>query len=76
MYYIYHIKGIKIGCTNNLKKRVEKIQGYNDYDVLAKTDSIKQASILEIHFQNLYNYKKDKNSYLQLMINKNKKKYE
>jgi NTP pyrophosphatase (non-canonical NTP hydrolase) len=73
MYYIYHIKGIKIGCTNNLKRRVEKIQGYNDYDILAKTNSIKQASILEIHFQNLYNYKNDKNSYLQLMINKNKK---
>jgi NTP pyrophosphatase (non-canonical NTP hydrolase) len=73
MYYIYHIKGIKVGCTNNLKRRVEQIQGYKHYDILATTDNIKNASKLEIHFQNVFNYKKDKNSYLQLMINKNKK---
>ena len=70
MFYIYHIKGIKIGCTNNLKKRVEKTQGYKDYDILATTDSIKEASKLEIYFQNKLNYKQDKNSYLQLTINK------
>ena len=73
MYYIYHIKGIKVGCTNDLKRRVEQIQGYKEYDILATTDNIKHASKLEIHFQNVFNYKKDKNSYLQLMINKNKK---
>ncbi len=73
MYYIYHIKGIKVGCTNDLKRRVEQIQGYKDYDILAETDNIKHASKLEIHFQNVFNYKQDKNSYLQLMINKNKK---
>jgi NTP pyrophosphatase (non-canonical NTP hydrolase) len=73
MYYIYHIKGIKVGCTNDLKRRVEQIQGYKEYDILAKTDNIKHASKLEIHFQNVFNYKQDKNSYLQLMINKNKK---
>lgn len=73
MYYIYHIKGIKVGCTNDLKRRVEQIQGYKEYDILAETDNIKHASKLEIHFQNVFNYKKDKNSYLQLMINKNKK---
>jgi NTP pyrophosphatase (non-canonical NTP hydrolase) len=70
MYYIYHIKGIKIGCTNNLKRRVEQIQGYKDYEILATTDSIKEASKLEIYFQNKMNYKQDKNSYLQLTINK------
>ena len=70
MFYIYHIKGIKIGCTNDLKKRVEKTQGYKDYEILATTDSIKEASKLEIYFQNKLNYKKDKNSYLQLTINK------
>jgi len=73
MYYIYHIKGVKVGCTNDLKRRVEQIQGYKDYDVLATTDKISHASKLEIHFQKIYNYKQDKNSYLQLMINKNKK---
>jgi NTP pyrophosphatase (non-canonical NTP hydrolase) len=73
MYYIYHIKGIKVGCTNDLKRRVEQIQGYKEYDILASTDKISHASKLEIHFQKIYNYKQDKNSYLQLMINKNKK---
>jgi NTP pyrophosphatase (non-canonical NTP hydrolase) len=73
MYYIYHIEGVKIGCTNNLKLRVELIQGYKDYEILASTDKISHASKLEIHFQKIYNYKQDKNSYLQLMINKNKK---
>ena len=70
MFYIYHIKGIKIGCTNDLKKRVEQIQGYKNYEILATTDSIKEASKLEIYFQNKLNYKQDKNSYLQLTINK------
>jgi NTP pyrophosphatase (non-canonical NTP hydrolase) len=73
MYYIYHVKGIKVGCTNDLKRRVEQIQGYKDYDILASTENIKHASKLEIHFQNIFNYKQDKNSYLQLTINKNKK---
>lgn len=73
MYYIYHIKKVKVGCTNDLKRRVEQIQGYKEYDILASTDKISHASKLEIHFQKIYNYKQDKNSYLQLMINKNKK---
>jgi len=73
MYYIYHIKGVKVGCTNDLKRRVEQIQGCKEYDILASTDKISHASKLEIHFQKIYNYKQDKNSYLQLMINKNKK---
>ena len=70
MYYIYHIKGVKVGCTNDLKRRVEQIQGYKEYEVLASTDNLTQASRLEIHFQEVLNYKKDKNSYLQLTINK------
>lgn len=73
MFYIYHIKGIKVGCTNDLKRRVEQIQGYKDYEILASTDKISHASKLEIHFQKVFNHKQDKNSYLQLMINKNKK---
>ena len=27
-YKIYHIPGVKIGCTTNVKKRVEEEQGY------------------------------------------------
>ena len=73
MFYIYHINNVKIGCTNNLKKRVEKVQGYKDYKVLAVTDNLNKASQLEIYYQKLFGYKQDINSYLQLMINKNKK---
>jgi hypothetical protein len=30
MYAIYHIPGIKIGVTNNVKHRVEEQQGYSE----------------------------------------------
>lgn len=73
MYYIYHIKEIKVGCTNNLQRRVELTQGYTDYEILYQTSSIKNASDAEIYYQNYFNYKQDKNSYLQLIINKTKK---
>lgn len=73
MYYIYHIKGIKVGCTTNLKSRVEKTQGYKEYEVLYKTRCIKKASTAEIYYQEYYNYKKDKDSYLQLILKKSKK---
>lgn len=66
MYYIYHIKNIKIGCTSNLKNRVEFQQGYIDYEVLYKTRNIKKASEAEIYYQDKFNYKKDKTSYLKL----------
>ena len=48
MYYVYYIKGIKIGCTKNLKKRVEQEQGYKDYTILFKSKDIKKASNAEI----------------------------
>lgn len=73
MYYIYHIEGVKIGCTNNLKLRVNLIQGYKNYKILATTNKLSTASKLEIYYQKQFNYKQDKNSYLQLIINKNKK---
>jgi NTP pyrophosphatase (non-canonical NTP hydrolase) len=71
MYYIYHIKGIKVGCTNNLKNRVELQQGYTNYEILYKTINIKKASEAEIYYQDKFNYKKDKNSYLELTLKTN-----
>ena len=32
MFYLYHIKGVKWGCTRHLKRRI-KAQGYNLSDV-------------------------------------------
>jgi len=66
MYYIYHIKGVKVGCTTDLKKRVELVQGFKDYEVLYKTRDVLNASIAELYYQNIFKYKLDKNSYLKL----------
>ena len=71
MYYVYYIKGKKIGCTNNLKKRVEEEQGYKDYQVLFTSEHIKKASNAERHFQELLGYKVDKQTYEELTV-KNK----
>ena len=45
-YKVYHILGKKIGCTKNIKKRVEQEQGYKlgEYEILFETDDIKEAA--------------------------------
>jgi len=75
MYYIYHIKGKKIGCTNNLQERVEKQQGCYNYDILFTTDNIEKASAVELNLQIKYGYKQDKNSYKQTIMEINNKSY-
>lgn len=62
MYYIYHIPNVKIGCTNNPKRRV-KDQGYRDYNILETHNDIDVASKRELELQKEYGYKIDKNSY-------------
>ena len=71
MYYVYYIPGVKIGCTNNLKERVEKQQGYtkDQYKVLFSTKSIELASKKEKFYQETLGYKVDDDTYLEL-INK------
>ena len=32
-YYIYHIPGVKIGCTSQLKIRMRK-QGFTEWEIL------------------------------------------
>ena len=75
MYYIYHIKGKKIGCTNNLQERVEKQQGCYNYEVLFKTNNIDKASAVELNLQIKYGYKQDKNSYKKTIMELNNKFY-
>ena len=70
MYYIYHIPNIKkIGCTNNLERRVEKQQGWNksEYQVLFATSDVKKASDVEYDLQRVYGYKIDINRYETLI---------
>ena len=71
MYHIYYIKGIKVGCTNNLKKRVEEVQGYgpDDYSILASTPCIRTAAKKEVFFQKQLGYKVDSVPYDKLKQN-------
>ena len=74
MYYVYYIKGKKIGCTKNLKKRVEEEQGYKDYSILFESDDIKKASNAERYFQEQLGYRVDTSTYEELISNNNKTK--
>ena len=55
MYYIYHIKGKKIGVSTNPKKRIKE-QGFTTYEILECWDDIYKASEREIQLQNQYGY--------------------
>ena len=72
IYSIYHIKGIKIGCTSNIKNRVIKQQGYSycDFNVMYATTNKIEASYIEKYLQIKFNYKQDKNLYHKLKLKK------
>jgi hypothetical protein len=53
-YYIYHIPGVKIGCTNNIERRVVKQQGFTEYEILEIHTDDKIASIREKELQKQY----------------------
>jgi hypothetical protein len=61
MYYIYHIPGIKIGCSINPKIRV-KAQKYDYFEILEQHSDINVAAIREIELQKQYGYHIDKGS--------------
>lgn len=63
MYYIYHIPGVKIGCTMYPKKRINKRQNVNDYIILEIHTDIDIASNREIELQKKYGYRLDRISY-------------
>ena len=71
-YKIYHIPGVKIGCTTNIKKRVEEEQGYKpgEYDILYETDDIVEASEAERNLQKELKYKTDIKLYKDLFQKK------
>jgi hypothetical protein len=62
MYYIYHIEGVKIGCSTQVEKRVKE-QGYNNFEILEEHIDIYEASDREIQLQKQYGYKVDTNAY-------------
>jgi hypothetical protein len=59
MYYIYHIPGVKIGCTNNLHRRLKTEQKANEFFILETHIDIYEASNREIELQKKYGYKID-----------------
>ncbi len=71
MYYIYHIPGVKIGVTTNLKDRVERQQGYEpgEYQLLMSTEDIDFISEQEIKLQKLHGYRVDRQLYKDLHNN-------
>ena len=62
MYYIYHIYGIKIGCSSEPEKRIND-QGFTEYEILEVHEDIHIASEREIELQKEYGYKVDKSPY-------------
>ena len=70
-YAIYHIPGVKIGVTNNIKSRVEEQQGYNidEYEILEMSDDIDYISKRELYLQERYGYNIDRQLYKDLFNN-------
>ena len=62
-YYIYHIKGKKIGCSTNPKKRVRQTHGYKNFEILETHDCIYTASDREQELQKQYGYEVDDSPY-------------
>tara|TARA_R110002153_G_scaffold158108_4_gene310166 strand:+ start:3969 stop:4751 length:783 start_codon:yes stop_codon:yes gene_type:complete len=67
-YKVYHIPGVKVGCTSNIQKRVVETQGYKagEYEILFESDDIAAASEAERLLQNDLGYKVDRNPYKDL----------
>ena len=66
IYYIYHIEGVKIGCSNNPKRRVKE-QGYSTYSILEQHSDETIASIRERELQNEYGYRVDDCDYSNII---------
>ena len=63
-YYIYHIPGVKIGCTKDLKTRM-RVQGFTDWEILEEHTDIYEASNRELELQEEYGLPVDKMLYYQ-----------
>jgi len=65
MYTIYHIPGVKVGCTKRDAKIRVREQGYSEFEILEVLEDITSASEREIYWQGELGYGKDSNaSYL------------
>ena len=62
MYTIYHIPGVKVGCSKRVEGRVKE-QGYTNYEVLEVHEDRQIASQRERELQIEYGYEVDTNTY-------------
>jgi hypothetical protein len=70
-YIIYHIRGVKIGCTSKIKRRMEQ-QGNPEYEVLEIHTDIEEASKRERELQEQYGYRVDTCDYKTSVDNRYK----
>lgn len=63
-YYIYHIPGVKIGCSTDPNRRVKR-QGYECFEILETHSDIETAAVREKELQKQYGYRVDKSDYVQ-----------
>jgi len=67
-YKIYHIPGVKIGCTTSIQRRIIEAQGYKpgEFEILFETDNVAEASKVEQTLQKDLGYKVDRKLYKDL----------
>ena len=65
MYTIYHIPGRKIGCTNNLERRMKQYPSDYEFEIIETHTDIEIASDREIELQNEYGYPQDPMRYAE-----------
>ena len=70
-YYIYHIPGVKIGCTKQLQKRMTD-QGFTNWEILEEHSDGWLAGDREIELQKEYGYPVDKSHYMISLQNRPK----
>jgi len=62
-YYIYHVPGVKIGCTVDPDYRIKYRQNYHDWQILEIHEDIREASKRERQLQKLHGYHVDRTPY-------------
>jgi hypothetical protein len=68
MYTIYHIIGVKIGCTDRIASIRVKEQGHSNFEILETHSNIEVASKREQELQFEYGYEVDDVPYIKTRL--------
>lgn len=74
IYTIYHIPGVKIGCTKRSAKERVRMQKYTNFEILEEHDDEFIAGNRELELQIQYGYTKDSIPYYKGKYSENGKK--